>query len=85
MAPDTVDVPADHVTMWTAKDIWLGATFGLVALALILHSVFPRYEWRPVGESGSAIVVFDRWSGRFQRAVYDENGKLKVTDVWTPF
>jgi hypothetical protein len=29
--------------------------------------------------------VYDRWGGRFQRAVYDQSGKLKVMDVYTPF
>ena len=51
-----------------------------------LHAhVFPRYEWRTVGDNGSVVVVYDRWSGRFQRAVWEDKGSLKVMDVFTPF
>jgi len=58
---------------------------GIVAVALLLHAVFPRYEWRTIGEKGAGIVVYDRWSSRLQRAVYDEKGLLKVLEVYTPF
>ena len=37
-------------------------------------------------EPGSVtIVVYDRWTGRFQRAVYDDKGGLNVMGVFTPF
>jgi hypothetical protein len=58
---------------------------GLAVLALFAHSFFPRYDWRSVNPDGTAIIVYDRWSGRFQRAVYDENGRVKAMDVYTPF
>src|SRR5207248_341782 len=35
--------------------------------------------------SGSALVIYDRWSGRFQRGVYDADGKVKAMQVFTPF
>jgi hypothetical protein len=57
----------------------------LAVAALFLHVVFPRYEFRSVNPDGTAIVVYDRWSGRFQRAVYDDNGRVKPMDVYTPF
>ena len=50
-----------------------------------LHALSPRYEWRAVNDSGSALIVYDRWSGRFQRAEYDPSGKVKPMDVYTPF
>jgi hypothetical protein len=68
----------------TLQVLWV-AVAGVLALGVLAHAFFPRYEWRPVGDNGSAIVVYDRWSGRFQRAVYDENGTLRVMDVFTPF
>ena len=47
---------------------------------------FPRYEWRMVDTSGTAIVVYDRWAGRFQRAVWqDEDKTIKGMALWTPF
>jgi len=57
----------------------------LAVVALFIHAVFPRYEWRAVNADGTAIVVYDRWSGRFQRAVYDATGRVKPMDVYTPF
>ncbi len=64
----------------------IGAVIAALAVAaLFVHAVFPRYEWRTVNADGSALVVYDRWSGRFQRAVYDEAGRVKPMDVYTPF
>lgn len=57
----------------------------LGVLALFVHALFPRYEFRPVNADGTAIVIYDRWSGRFQRAVYDSDGRVKPMDVFTPF
>ena len=51
-------------------------------LLLALRVVFPRYEWRPVGD-GHAVIVYDKWTGRFQRAEWNANGKLQLTDVYT--
>jgi hypothetical protein len=32
-----------------------------------------------------SIVVYDKWTGRVQRAVYSDDGGFKVMDVYTPF
>jgi hypothetical protein len=58
---------------------------GLIGIGLILHAVFPRYEWRVIGENGSVIVVYDRWSNYLQRAVYDDQGHVKPNDPFKPF
>jgi len=58
---------------------------GLAVLSLFVHTLFPRYEWRTVNPDGTALVVYDRWSGRFQRATYAEDGHVKAMDVYTPF
>ena len=68
-----------------AKDAWklvlaIGAT-----VALILHALLPRYEWRTVGDTGMIIVVYDRWGNYFQRAVYDEHGKVTPMEPFKPF
>jgi len=57
----------------------------LLALALVLHAVFPRYEWRVVGERGDVIVVYDRWSGQYQRAEYRPGGEVVPNHVFVPF
>lgn len=50
------------------------------SLALVLHAVFPRYEWRTSGESGTIVIGCDRWANDSQRAVYDERGKVTSMD-----
>jgi hypothetical protein len=68
-----------------SKDVWkLVAAIG-ASLALILHEIFPRYEWRTFGETGTIVVVYDRWSNYIQRAVYDEHGKVTPMDPFKPF
>ena len=56
-----------------------------ITLAAILHTIFPRYEWRTYGDTGAIVIVYDRWSNYFQRAVYDEHGKVTPGDPFKPF
>lgn len=67
------------------RDILAIVVGGLIGIGLILHAVFPRYEWRVIGDNGSVIVVYDRWSNYLQRAVYDEQGHVKPNDPFKPF
>ena len=64
-------------------------TYGLLValgVGLLAHSFFPRYDWHTQENTGvTSIVIYDRWTGRFQRAVYDEKGNLNVMGVYTPF
>lgn len=64
----------------------VSAVFALLTIAVFLHAVFPRYEWHTVPEPGKlSIVVYDRWTGRFQRGVYSDDGVLNAMGVFTPF
>jgi hypothetical protein len=69
----------------TQRDAWWWAFLGVILIGVLVHTLFPRYDWRPVNDSGSALVIYDRWSGRFQRAEYDASGKAKAMEVYTPF
>ena len=70
----------------TAKDAWWWALLGAIVLAIFAHAYLPRYEWRTITQTSSvSIVVYDRWTGRMQRAVYDDKGGLNVMGVYTPF
>lgn len=69
----------------TQRDAWWWALLGVLLFGMLAHTLFPRYDWRPVSDHGAAIVVYDRWSGRFQRAEYDAAGKVKPMDVYSPF
>ncbi len=69
----------------TQRDAWQWALVGAVVLGIFAHSFLPRYEWRAVNPGGTAVIVYDRWTGRFQRAEYDAAGKVKAMDVFTPF
>ena len=58
----------------------------VIGLGVVAHAFFPRFEWRTMKvDNGVSIVIFDRWSGRFQRAVYDDKGGLNVMGVYAPF
>jgi hypothetical protein len=67
------------------KDVLAVVIGFLLAIGLILHAIFPRYEWRAVGDNGSIIVVYDRWSNYLQRAVYDDQGHVKPNEPFKPF
>jgi hypothetical protein len=67
------------------RELWRYALVIVVAVGLVLHAVFPRYDWRVVGDEGSTIVVYDRWGGAFQRATWDANGFVKPTQPFKPF
>jgi len=69
----------------TQRDAWYWALAGVALLAIFAHAFLPRYEWRTVNEPGTALVIYDKWTGRFQRAEYDQAGKVKPMDVFTPF
>jgi hypothetical protein len=82
-------VPAYTETLeerMSEKELWKYALLAVIAVGLFAHVLYPRYDWRPVeGGSAVSIVIYDRWTGRFQRAVYSDNGSLNVMGVYTPF
>jgi hypothetical protein len=69
----------------TQRDAWWWALLGVIAAGIFAHAYLPRYEWREVNAGGTAVIVYDKWTGRFQRAEYDPAGKVKTMDVLTPF
>lgn len=66
-------------------DLWKLILAGGIVIALILHVLLPRYEWRAFGDNGSVLVVYDRWTNYLQRAVYDEHGKVTPMEPFKPF
>ena len=68
------------------QDVRWFVALGVLLLIAFAYFYLPRYDIRTLGDSRSVtIVVIDRWTGRIQRAVYDEAGKLQVNDVYVPF
>jgi hypothetical protein len=68
------------------KEMLTYGLLGLLAAGLLLHSFFPRYEWKTIEKPGAvSIVVYDKWTGRFQRGVYSDDGNLSLMGVFTPF
>jgi len=57
----------------------------LLAVGIILHAVYPRYEWRVANAEGTAIVIYDRWGGAFQRAAWSEKGDVTPTQPFKPY
>ena len=56
----------------------------LFALGVFVHAALPRYEYQTSAD-GSSVVIHDRWAGKFQRAVYDKDGRIQLQPVITPF
>jgi hypothetical protein len=69
----------------TQRDAWWWALLGVLLGGILVHTLFPRYEWRAVNADGTALMVYDRWSGRFQRAAYNADGRVHAWEVYTPF
>jgi hypothetical protein len=68
------------------QDVRWFVALGVFVLLGFAYIYMPRYDVRTLGDSRSvSIVVIDRWTGRIQRAVYDDAGKLHVNDVFVPF
>ena len=68
------------------NDAWWWALLAVMIVAIFAHVYLPRYEWREIRDPGSlSVVVHDKWTGRVQRAVYDDKGGFNVMAVYTPF
>jgi hypothetical protein len=68
------------------QDVRWFVALGALILAVFAYIYMPRYDVRTLGDSKSVtIIVIDRWTGRIQRASYDDAGKLQVNDVYVPF
>jgi hypothetical protein len=81
---NTAERPHEPAETWPGALVWLVAA-ALVAVGLVLHATLPRYELRPVGVNGDSVVVFDRWTGQFQRVDYLPGGEPRATSVVDPF
>jgi hypothetical protein len=68
-----------------ALGIWITFAAAILSAGVVLHAFFPRYELTSHGASGDAVVVFDRWTGRFQRAMYGPDGEPRTSSVVRPF
>ena len=79
MSTDTV--PARSTT---GPFLWL-VSAALLAGAIVIHGAMPRYELTTVGLNDESVVVFDRWTGQFQRVDYQPNGEPRATSVVDPF
>ena len=56
----------------------------VLALGVVAHALLPRYSYQ-VSSDAAAVMIYDRWSGKFQRAVYGSDGQLQLQAVIAPF
>jgi hypothetical protein len=63
--------------------VWLAIAATALAVGLIVQGLFPRYQLTPL--AGDSVVVFDRWTGSFQRATYGPDGEPRASSVLRPF
>jgi hypothetical protein len=69
----------------SSRGWWALAATLIIAIAIVLHALLPRYSFTTVGQDGAVVLVFDRWTGQFQRATYGPDGEPRVTSVVKPF
>jgi hypothetical protein len=69
----------------TPSAIWAACATILLALAIVLHAIFPRYEYNMIGANGEAMMIYDKWANRFQLAVYDKDHQPTLTRIVYPF
>ena len=68
------------------KDVLIVGLLIVIAAGLLAHAFFPRYDYRTMqNDKGVTIIMYDRWGGRFQGAMYDDKGGLNAMNVFTPF
>lgn len=68
-----------------SSGVWWSAVALIIAVAIVLHAMLPRYSFTTVGQDGAVVLVFDRWTGQFQRAIYGPDGEPRVSSVVRPF
>ena len=85
MTERAVEIPYAADTALTLSPVWVAAIAAvLLALGVLAHAFIPRYDYRASAD-GTSLIIYDRWGGKFQRAVYDEKGDLTLQRVLTPF
>ena len=68
------------------QDVRWFAALGVIVLVVFAYLLLPRFEWRTVNDANSvSVIVYDRWTGRLQRAVYGNDGSLNVMGAYVPF
>ena len=66
------------------QDVRWFSLLGVIVLVALAYIFLPRYEWRTISDGQSvSVIAYDRWTGRIQRAVYDDKGGLNVMGVYT--
>ena len=58
----------------TRRDWWIGV--GLIVLALLVHALVPRYEYRNATPNPTRFVRIDRWTGGAQRVRVGDEGVI---------
>ena len=57
---------------------------GVIVLVALAYIYVPRYECKTISDAQSvSVITYDRWTGRIQRAVFDNQGGLNVMGVYT--
>lgn len=64
--------------------LWIFLSSIVVACALGFYTLVPRYEYTLI-ENGKAMLIYDRWAGRFQVATYDGEWTPTLRRVLLPF
>jgi hypothetical protein len=85
---ESTKVPAlVHANFVTSLPLgaWLVVVAVLLAAATLVHPLLPRYDVRVIGQDPGSVLIYDKWTGRLQRAHYTPEGSPVLTGVVTPF
>ena len=60
----------------TRRDWWLGVA--IVAAAVLVHALLPRYDWLLLREETADVLRIDRWPGdaRHMRLIEQGDGRM---------
>jgi len=68
------------------QDVRWFAALAVIVLVAFAYILLPRYEWKALNDANSvSVIVYDKWTGRLQRAVYANDGGLNVMGPYDPF
>lgn len=64
--------------------IWIFLAAVVLACGIGASAFFPRYQSQIIND-GRSMMIYDRWSGRFQRADFSPEGEPMLKGVGKPF
>lgn len=62
----------------TKIEWWIAA----LVVAVLVHALVPRYDWRPIGSEGASYVRIDRWTGDATIGMFYNKDQNHLSGHW---